>query len=44
VAKVVLNAQAQVEEFYLKLGFVSEGEHFMEAGISHVHMSWQPSG
>lgn len=44
VAKVVLNAQSHVEAFYLKLGFVSEGEHFMEAGIPHVHMSWQPSG
>lgn len=41
---VILNAQAQVEEFYLKLGFVSEGEHFMEAGIPHVHMTWRPSG
>ncbi len=44
VATVVLNAQAQVEDFYLKLGFVSEGEHFMEAGIPHVHMRWEPTG
>ncbi|MGE3332871.1 MAG: GNAT family N-acetyltransferase [Rhodospirillaceae bacterium] len=43
-AAVVLNAQAQVEDFYLKLGFVSEGEHFMEAGIPHVHMRWEPTG
>ena len=43
-AKIVLNAQAQVEAFYLRLGFVSEGEHFMEAGIPHVHMVWQPTG
>ena len=42
--KVVLNAQSKVEAFYLKLGFVSEGEHFMEAGIPHVYMTWQPSG
>ena len=43
-AKVVLNAQAQVESFYHRLGFVSEGDRFMEAGIPHVHMTWQPSG
>lgn len=41
---VVLNAQAQVEDFYLKLGFVSEGERFVEAGIPHVHMRWEPTG
>lgn len=41
---VILNAQAQVESFYHRLGFVSEGEPFMEAGIPHVHMTWQPSG
>ena len=44
VAAVVLNAQAPVEGFYHRLGFVSEGEHFMEAGIPHVHMKWVPSG
>jgi predicted GNAT family N-acyltransferase len=43
-AAVVLNAQTQVEAFYHRLGFVSEGEHFMEAGIPHVHMRWLPSG
>jgi predicted GNAT family N-acyltransferase len=43
-AAVVLNAQTPVETFYHRLGFVSEGEHFMEAGIPHVHMSWRPSG
>ncbi|MGE4064041.1 MAG: GNAT family N-acetyltransferase [Rhodospirillaceae bacterium] len=41
---VVLNAQAQVETFYHQLGFLSEGEQFMEAGIPHVHMTWRPSG
>ncbi len=41
---VILNAQAQVESFYHRLGFVSEGERFVEAGIPHVHMTWQPSG
>jgi predicted GNAT family N-acyltransferase len=44
VTAVVLNAQVQVEGFYHRLGFVSDGERFMEAGIPHVHMSWHPSG
>jgi len=39
---VVLNAQAQVEKFYLDMKFVTEGEPFEEAGISHVHMVWRP--
>ena len=34
----VLNAQLAVEGFYAKLGFVSEGEIFQEAGIDHVRM------
>ena len=38
---VVLNAQTQVEGFYLHLGFVSEGEQFMEASIPHIHMRWK---
>ena len=41
---VVLNAQTAVEGFYLRLGFVSHGEHFVEAGIPHVHMRWEPAG
>ncbi len=39
---VVLNAQVAVEEFYRRLGFVSEGERFEEAGITHIHMVWRP--
>jgi len=39
---VVLNAQVTVEDFYRRLGFVSEGELFDEAGIAHVHMVWRP--
>ena len=34
----VLNAQLRVEDFYARLGFVSEGEIFQEAGIDHVRM------
>ena len=37
-ARVVLNAQTWVAEFYARLGFVAEGEEFDEAGIPHVHM------
>lgn len=40
---VVLNAQASVEGFYLRLGFSSQGEHFLDAGIPHVYMTW-PAG
>jgi predicted GNAT family N-acyltransferase len=35
----VLNAQVAVEDFYKDLGFVSEGDHFDEAGIEHVRMT-----
>lgn len=35
---LVLNAQAGVENFYLKLGFVPEGAPFDEAGIRHMRM------
>ena len=39
---VVLNAQCAVEEFYARLGFVSEGDVFEEANIAHIHMVWRP--
>lgn len=41
-ATVVLNAQLAVEAFYRRLGFVSAGEIFEEAGIPHIHMIWRP--
>ena len=34
-----LNAQTYVEEFYAKLGYVSEGEIFQEADIDHILMT-----
>lgn len=37
--KIRLNAQAYVEGFYLRHGFVREGENFMLEGIDHVSMS-----
>ena len=36
--QVHLNAQVAVTEFYRKLGFCSEGDPFMEAGILHQSM------
>lgn len=34
----LLDAQCQVEDFYARLGFVSEGEVFLDAGIDHIRM------
>lgn len=36
--EVVLNAQQSAEPFYLRHGFVRDGELFVEAGIVHVCM------
>ncbi|MBF6570182.1 MAG: GNAT family N-acetyltransferase [Candidatus Binataceae bacterium] len=36
--RVVLNAQLQAEEFYLKAGFSPDGPPFEEAGIPHRFM------
>ena len=36
--EIVLNAQAGAERFYLRAGFVRDGEPFEEAGIAHVAM------
>lgn len=35
---VMLNAQTHAEPFYARYGFAREGQEFMEAGISHIHM------
>lgn len=35
---VILNAQTHAAPFYLRHGFVPEGEEFIEAGIPHVRM------
>ena len=37
-----LHAQTSALGFYAKLGFVAEGERFMDAGIPHVHMRYMP--
>ncbi len=41
-ARMVLNAQTRVEAFYARLGFISEGGVFDEAGIPHVRMVRPP--
>lgn len=37
--KITLHARRVVEGFYLKNGYNSEGEEFVEAGIAHVIMT-----
>jgi predicted GNAT family N-acyltransferase len=37
---VLLHAQTHAEAFYLRHGFVREGDVFMEAGIPHVRMRY----
>ena len=36
---LVLNAQAYLEDWYGRYGYVRSGENFMEAGIDHVPMA-----
>lgn len=36
--QVFLDAQVEALDFYRRLGFVAEGEVFMDAGIPHRHM------
>ena len=38
--KIWGNAQLWTIEFYEKLGFVAEGDVFVEAGIDHIKMVW----
>jgi predicted GNAT family N-acyltransferase len=40
--KRYLNAQVAALNFYRRNGFIPVGEHFMEAGIEHVTMEYQP--
>lgn len=35
---IKIHAQAHLENFYMKLGFIPEGKKFMEAGIEHILM------
>lgn len=36
--RALLDSQVWVQGFYEKLGFIAEGETFMEAGIEHIRM------
>ncbi|MBV6631879.1 MAG: GNAT family N-acetyltransferase [Alphaproteobacteria bacterium] len=38
LSTIRLDAQIQALDFYRRLGFVEEGEEFLDAGISHLHM------
>lgn len=38
LSEFVLGAQLQAVDFYSQLGFVPEGEEFMDGGIPHVQM------
>lgn len=40
--RIYLHSQITSAGFYLKNGFVEEGEHFWEANIEHVLMVYQP--
>jgi ElaA protein len=36
--KIVLSAQAHLQDFYKKHNFVPEGATYLEDGIPHIHM------
>lgn len=38
---VKIDAQAYLEDWYVSMGYVTTGEHFMEAGIDHVPMEYR---
>ena len=40
--KIIIHAQAYVEDFYKKYGFESVGDHFIEAEREHVRMVHEP--
>ncbi len=35
-----INAQAHLQDFYASLGFVAEGDEYLEDGIPHRQMRW----
>lgn len=39
---VRISAQAHLQGFYSALGFVTVSPHYLEDGIAHVEMLWQP--
>jgi ElaA protein len=41
-ARVELNAQSYLTDWYARFGFVRDDEEFLDDGIPHVHMLRQP--
>jgi ElaA protein len=39
---VRISAQARLHDFYAGLGFIAEGEPYLEDGIPHQQMTWRP--
>ncbi len=39
-ADIKIGAQAHLQGFYGNLGFVSEGDEYIEDGIAHIHMRY----
>ena len=38
VKQIILHAQDYVKNFYVKHGYIEQGEPFLEAGILHIEM------
>lgn len=38
---IYLHAQIERRAFYERLGFIAQGDEFMDAGIPHITMYWQ---
>src|SRR5690606_41374228 len=41
IIALFLHAQIESRHFYEQLGFVAEGEEFMDAGIAHIAMHYE---
>lgn len=39
---IYIGAQAYLDRFYRSLGFVPDGEEYLEDGIAHIHMLYAP--
>ncbi|WP_172797126.1 GNAT family N-acetyltransferase [Devriesea agamarum] len=38
---VEISAQAYLQDWYTSLGFRAHGDIYMEAGLEHIHMTWE---
>jgi len=41
--KIYMNAQVTAMNFYIREGFIAEGEMFIECNIKHYKMVWHPT-